>query len=259
MIFSLMKFPLLLAAMLVGATAIAQNTPPVWPMPPTLPVIPPGVNPAAYPAPKVDWLVRAGTAIAESRKIADSIKLIFDGDSITAGWQNGGEGWRKGGAEIWAQRYAKLGAFNFAIPGDGTQHVLWRLSQGQAEGLHPKLIVLLIGTNNYQPAPQIAEGIKEIVAAYQKRCPEAVILLQAIFPRGELPAGRTREKAVNELISKFADSKKVIYMDFGDKFLTPDGTLTKEIMPDLLHPSAKGYQIWADALQPVIDKYFPAK
>lgn len=239
--------------MALAASATARDAPPVWPRPSPLPVIPQDVNPAAYPAPRVDWLLRFNANLENSRKVADSVQVIFDGDSITDLWQ-------KHGAEIWANRYAKLGAFNFAISGDGTQHVLWRLSQGQAEGMHPKLIVLLIGTNNYQPAVQVADGVKAIIAAYQKRCPEAVILLQATFPRGELPPGAVRKKhPLNELISHFGDGKKVIYMDSGDKFLTPDGTLTKEIMPDFLHPSTKGYEIWADAIQPVIDKYVPVR
>jgi len=129
--------------------------------------------------------------------------------------------------------------------------------------MHPKLIVLLIGTNNianYTPA-QIGEGVKAIIDAYQKRCPDSAILLQGIFPRGEKPEdpARAKIKQVNEIISKFGDGKKVIYLDFGDKFLQPDGTISREIMPDFLHPSAKGYQIWADAIQPVIDQYLPAK
>ena len=102
--------------------------------------------------------------------------------------------------------------------------------------------------------------MKAVVADYQKRCPQAVILLQAIFPRAEKPTDplRAKIKEINTLISQFGDGKKVIYVDFGDKFLAPDGTLSREIMPDFLHPNARGYQIWADAIQPTIDKFFPA-
>ena len=192
----------------------------------------------------------------KAHQIADSIQLVFDGDSITDGWQNGGKA-------VWAERYGKLNAFDFGISGDRTQHVLWRLAQGQTDGMHPKLIALMIGTNNKgsNTPEEIADGVKAIIAEYQKRCPEATILLQAVFPHGEQPTdpNRAKVKAINEIISKLGDDKKVIYVDFGDKFLNPDGTMSKEIMADFLHPTPKGYQIWADAIQPIIDKIFPAK
>jgi lysophospholipase L1-like esterase len=249
-----MKLLVPLALVLVGASAIAQNSPAIWPMPSPFPVIPKDANTATYPAPRMEWFERVVDNVAQARKKADSINLIFEGDSITDAWQGTGR-------EVWAQHYAKLGAFDFGIGGDRTQHVLWRLAQGQAEGTHPKLIALLIGTNNLgaNTDSQIADGVKEIINTYQTRCPNAVILLQGIFPREEKPTHpwRARIKAINEMISKFADGKKVVYLDFSDKFLNPDGTMSPEIMPDFLHPSAKGYKIWADAIQPVIDKYFP--
>jgi len=191
--------------------------------------------------------------IKKARVAADSTHLIFDGDSITDYWQ-------KRGQAVWAQRYARFGAFDFGISGDTTGNVMWRLSQGQADGLHPKLIVLMIGTNNMKfsstPA-EIAAGVKAIISEYQKRCPEAVILLQAIFPRGSQPTDpyRSKIKATNDVLATYADGSKIIYTDFGDKFLDADGTLSPTVMPDYVHPSAKGYLIWADAIQPFIDKY----
>jgi lysophospholipase L1-like esterase len=119
----------------------------------------------------------------------------------------------------------------------------------------------MIGTNNLgtNTDEQIAEGIKAIIDRYRSLCPDAVILLQGIFPRAQSPTNPLREriKEINKTISAYADGKRVIFLDFGDKFLEPDGTMSPEIMPDFLHPSAKGYQIWADAIQPVIDQYFP--
>lgn len=234
---------------------------PVWAQEPSsllnsLPAFPPQppatVNPAAYAYPRMDWLYRVKNNITKGKEVAASTQLIFDGDSITDGWQGKGK-------DIWAARYAKYGAFDFGIGGDRTQHVLWRLAQGQAEGMNPKLIAIMIGTNNTgsDTAEQIAEGVKAIVEAYQKRCPKSVILLQAVFPRNEKADDATRQKIkqINSIISKLGDDKKVIYVDFSDKFLQPDGTLTRDIMPDLLHPNEKGYQIWADAIQPYIDKY----
>ena len=251
-----MKLTTLLATLLLTGSAFAQTPYAIWPMPSPFPVIPPGTNSAAYPAPRSEWMARVYYTNERAHQLAGSIKLIFDGDSITDGWQGGGRA-------IWEERYGKLGAFDFGISGDRTQHILWRLAQGQVEGIHPKLIALMIGTNNLgsNTPEEIADGVKAIVADYQKRCPEAAILLQAIFPRGEKPEdpNRAKIKSINETLSKLGDGKKVIYIDFGDKFLNPDGTMSKEIMPDFLHPSAKGYQIWADAIQSVIDKHFPAK
>jgi lysophospholipase L1-like esterase len=240
-----------------GTTQQATTPPPpvigggtvTWPSPP----VPPGGNSAAIPSPPMGWLDGFQKKIDESHKMP-SVDLIFDGDSITAGWMGGGGG-------IWTHKYAKLNAYDFAHPGDVTQGLIWQMQNGQADGLHPKLIVLLIGTNNlgHGTPEQIAEGIKGVIAEYQKHCPGAPILLQGIFPRNEKPTdpSRAKIKAVNKIISGFADGKTILFLDFGDKFLQPDGTLSKEIMPDLLHPSAKGYQIWTDAIQPVIDQYFP--
>jgi lysophospholipase L1-like esterase len=236
----------------IAGHAISQTAFPVWPMPSPLPTYPPkSVNRAVVPAPRVDWLEKVQTNILKGQQSAKSIQLVFDGDSITDFWQAAGK-------EVWAQRYSQCGAIDFGISGDLTQHLLWRLSQGQVEGIHPKLIAIMIGTNNMPySVDQIAEGVKAVVAEYRKRCPEATILLQAIFPRGEKPtdANRIKVKAVNDIICKLGDGDKVIYTDFSDRFLSADGTISRENMPDFLHPSAKGYEIWADAIQPYIDKY----
>jgi len=250
-----MKLPILLVTLLAAGSVFAQDKP--WPMPPPFPVVPAGVNSAAYPVPRGDWLARVQSTNAKAHAPGTTVDLIFDGDSITDFWQSKGQA-------VWNERYAKLNAFDFGFWGDGTQHLLWRLNEGQADGLHPKLVVLMIGTNNLggNTGEQIADGVKAIISEYQKRCPEAVILLQGIFPRGQQPTDPTRAmvKATNQILSKMGDDKKVIYIDFGDKFLNPDGTMSPEVMPDFLHPSAKGYQIWADAIQPTIDRFFtPAK
>jgi len=251
-----MKFKSILASLLVTGSAFAQSPPPaILPMPSAECIAALKLNPSTYPAPRMEYFLGVNATNEKAHQIADSIQLVFDGDSITAQWLTVGK-------DFWEERYGHLHPFDFGIPGDKTQNLLWRLSQGQMDGIRPKLIVLMIGTNNGgRPIEEVADGVKAIVAEYQKRCPEAVILIQAIFPCGEQPdnPARLRIKAVNQLLSKLGDDRKVIYLDFGDKFLNPDGTMSKEIMPDFLHPSAKGYQIWADAIQPVIDKYFPKK
>ncbi|MFZ9992186.1 MAG: platelet-activating factor acetylhydrolase IB subunit [Opitutales bacterium] len=187
-------------------------------------------------------------------------QLVFLGDSITHGWEGKGKA-------VWEKHWAPLKAANFGIGGDRTEHVLWRLEHGNFDGLKPKAIVLMIGTNNtghqgrpqkeldgavYQcTADQTAEGIKAIVGQLRKKCPDAKILVLGIFPRGANKDDKFRQQneATNAIVKGFADGRKVFFLDVGAKFLEADGTLSKSIMPDLLHPNEKGYQIWTDAIK----------
>ncbi len=174
-------------------------------------------------------------------------QLVFLGDSITQGWEGAGK-------EVWAKYYGQRNAANFGIGGDRTEHVLWRMDHGNFDGLKPKLVVLMIGTNNTghrkDPAADTAAGVKAILAKLQTKCPDTKVLLLGIFPRGEKPDDEKRQLNVkiNELLKPMADDKKVFFMDIGAKFLEPDGTMTKQMMGDFLHPGPKGYQIWADAI-----------
>lgn len=202
----------------------------------------PGVNPAVVPTPKVPWLDNHEKLVAVAKNTKPS--LVFLGDSITAGWSQKGSG-------IWRERYAPYGAVNLGIPGDATQNVLWRIQNGELGGdVQPKLVVLMIGTNNGGTAEQVAEGVKAIITKIQELCPNTKILLLDVFPRSEKPDhySRKRNDALNVIISKFGDDQKVFFLPIGDKFLEPDGTLSAEVMPDFLHPGGKGYQIWADAM-----------
>ena len=211
-------------------------------------------QPADVAAPKLgnDGQPQAGFVKSHESFVALAKKgeaqVVFLGDSITAGWN--------GQKALFDKEYAQYKAVNFGIGGDRVQHVLWRVENGEFEGIKPKVVVLMIGTNNAGVAEnspeQIAAGIKNIIAAIHKRSADTKVLLLAIFPRGAGEAnnpGRTKNKAVNALIAKFDDGQKVHYFDIGPKFLTVDGTLSKEIMPDLLHLNAKGYQIEADAIR----------
>ena len=211
-------------------------------------------QPADVAAPKLgnDGQPQAGFVKSHESFVALAKKgeaqVVFLGDSITAGWN--------GQKALFDKEYAQYKAVNFGIGGDRVQHVLWRVENGEFEGIKPKVVVLMIGTNNAGVAEnspeQIAAGIKNIIAAIHKRSADTKVLLLAIFPRGAGEAnnpGRTKNKAVNALISKFDDGQKVHFFDIGPKFLTDDGTLSKEIMPDLLHLNAKGYQIEADAIR----------
>ncbi len=172
---------------------------------------------------------------------AGGVDLLFLGDSIT-------DGWRGGGKAVWDQFFAPLKAANFGISGDRTEHVIWRLRHGELEGIQPKLLVLMIGTNNGESANDVALGIKTIIADIQERSPPTRILLLGIFPRGAKPDGRQRNEQVNALISAYADGRRVVYQDIGASFLTADGALAADIMPDFLHPNEKGYRIWAEAI-----------
>jgi lysophospholipase L1-like esterase len=249
------RLPIFFAALALIGSTFAKEAPAVWPSATNLPEVPAGATLTTFPAPRDEWFVRVGANIRKGQAEAEKIQLIFDGDSITDGWQHAGQ-------QIWAERYAKYGAIDFGISGDRTEHVLWRLAQGQAKGAKPRLIAIMIGTNNIRrdSAGDIAVGVKAVVEEYQKICPGATILLQAIFPRGELADNPDRVKIaeINRMIAKLDDGKHVVFVDFGDKFLNPDGSMSKEIMPDFLHPSPKGYQIWAEAIQPLIDKYLAA-
>src|SRR5262245_40383942 len=187
---------------------------------------------------------------------AGNIDLLFVGDSITDWFY-----WPRGngaatGGKVWEANFAPLKPANFAIAGDTTQGVLWRMQNGELEGFKAKLIVLMLGTNNTNrnPNDEIVDGDRLIIEEFKKRQPQAKILVLGIFPRtadANAPI-RATIKEINSKLAKFADNKQVFYMDIGDKFLTADGTLTTEIMGDGLHPTEKGYQIWADAILPTV-------
>ena len=183
------------------------------------------------------------------RAKAGKVDLLFMGDSITEGWGNNA---------VWQKNYAPLNAANFGIGGDMTENVLWRILNGEIEGIAPKVTVLLIGTNNFGlegHAPDaVAKGVATVVQTLRKKLPATKVLLLAVFPRDEKPNtdGRTNIKKLNDLIAKLEDKKNVRYLDLGAKLSNPDGSLSKEVMPDFLHLSEKGYQIWADAMDPLL-------
>ncbi|MBC8356483.1 MAG: GDSL family lipase [Planctomycetes bacterium] len=175
-----------------------------------------------------------------------NVDLVFIGDSITQGWEGRGKA-------VWQKFYGERNAVNLGIGGDRTQHVIWRLDNGNLYNISPKLAVIMIGTNNSgsNTPEQIAEGITVIVDQLKKKTPKTKILLLAVFPRGESPTDPRRQvnEKTNAIASKLADDKNVFYLDIGKSFLQDDGTLTREIMPDLLHLSEQGYTIWAKSIE----------
>jgi beta-glucosidase len=170
--------------------------------------------------------------------------LIFIGDSITQGWETEGQ-------DIWKQYYAARKAVNLGISGDRTQHVLWRLDHGNIDGIAPRVAVVMIGTNNSgdNSAEEIAGGVTAIVKRLRAKLPQTRVLLLGIFPRGQKPNPQ-REKIdkVNALIATLDDGQSVVFQDIGATFLSPDGSISAEIMPDFLHLSSKGYRLWAEAI-----------
>ena len=185
--------------------------------------------------------------------IAGDIRLAFIGDSITQGWEGAGK-------ETWQKFYGDRKALNLGYSGDRTEHVLWRLLNGELENVDPKAYVLMIGTNNtghrQAPPEETASGIKLILEMLRDRSPDSQILLLSVFPRDQKPDGRMRRinDGVNEIIKGYADGEHIHWLDLSDTFLAEDGTLPGEVMPDFLHPKAEGYRMWAEAMEPTLKK-----
>ncbi|MGN0853209.1 MAG: GDSL-type esterase/lipase family protein [Kiritimatiellia bacterium] len=174
--------------------------------------------------------------------------LVFLGDSITHGWEGPG-------AAVLADLRKVYKILPLGIGGDRVQHNIWRVRNGELSGYAAKAVMLMIGTNNnYGDSPRdVAAGIRQLLADIRAKQPGAKIVLVAVFPRGEKPTDKMRRQnaAVNALIKDYADGKDVIWLDFTDRFLQDDGTISRDMMPDFLHPTAAGYRIWADAARPV--------
>lgn len=188
-----------------------------------------------------DRLVAAGTPP----------EVVFIGDSITQGWENEGR-------PVWQRHFAPRRALALGFGGDRTENVLWRLQNGEVDGLSPKVAVLMIGTNNsgVRGPESTAAGVKHLLAELRRRLPKTQVLLLAIFPRGEKPDDHLRgvNERVNKLIAGYADGRDVHFLDINAALLNPDGTLSKAVMPDLLHLSEKGYTIWQQAMAPTLER-----
>lgn len=205
--------------------------------------------------PGYDWAKRhaAVCALVRERKP----QLIFIGDSITHFFGGEPADFRRTGENIWKKYYGKRNAVNLGYGWDRTENVLWRLRHGELDGYLPRVAVIHIGTNNLSvntPA-EIANGIRAICDEIHARSPRTSILLLAIMPRGEKPnAMRAKAAEVNKLIALLGFENGITFLDIGPNFLSPDGTISRDVMNDFLHPTEKGYAIWAGAMEPTLKR-----
>ncbi|MCC5907148.1 MAG: hypothetical protein JJU13_13135 [Balneolaceae bacterium] len=181
------------------------------------------------------------------------IDILFIGDSITQGWESAG-------SEVWNEFYGARRAVNIGISADRTQHVLWRLENGNIDGIYPELTILMIGTNNSgtdrNTPPEILAGLKAVVEKIRSSLPGTKILLLGIFPRGaEFNDQRGVITQVNQALNKLDGRENIFFLDIGHAFLESDGLISEEIMPDALHLSPAGYRIWAESIEPFISRH----
>jgi len=212
-------------------------------------------NPAATPTWRTDELAAKRHRQFCERAGRHDYPILFLGDSIT-------EGWFVTGMDVWKREYRPMDAGNFGLSADRTETMLWRLEHGELEGLSPKVVVLMIGTNNLKSGPirhtpaQTAEGVTAVVDLIQRKLPETKILLLGILPRQPryewFPAAR---RETNRRIARLARRENVRWLDFSSRFLDGQGCLREELYrQDLLHLSREGYEVWADAMrQPLRD------
>ncbi len=184
------------------------------------------------------------------------VDLLMVGDSIVFGWSRVGN-------KVWDEFYGQRKAVNIGSSGDRTYHMLWHFQNGGLDGMkdrNPKLVVVMIGTNN-RGIPELhghdtAYGILALLKEIHAKLPESKILLMPIFPRGDTPEdpGRLRNDEINAILRTYVDGKTVHWLDIGHVFLDGEGRMNRELMPDALHPNEEGYRVWAKAMEPTLRK-----
>lgn len=197
------------------------------------------------------WMPRHEEKHTEENR--ESSEILFIGDSITHGWETEG-------SEIFREYYSDYHIHNLGFSGDRTENVLWRIENGALDKLDPKVAVMMIGTNNTghrQDSPECtAKGIEMILNELNDRLPDTHVLLLAIFPRSESPDDELRElnEDINNRIREFDSRENVTFENINKIFLTEDGVLAEEIMPDHLHPNEYGYELWAEEMLPMMKR-----
>jgi len=229
------------AALLAGGISLAQGP----------------AAPAFRAAPRTDANSKLAHEQLLAKKTQGKIDIYFEGDSITRRW--GATDYPKYLAN-WKENYTGWNAADFGWGADRLENILWRLENGELEGVNPKVIVLLAGTNNIPRGPgtdaqveQITQGIKATLDTCRQKAPDAVIILTAIFPRNDNPSANGTINKVNDAIAKYADGKKIRFLNVNEKLADKEGKLLEGMMnSDKLHPDLKGYQVWADGLKPIL-------
>jgi lysophospholipase L1-like esterase len=246
---------LVLALLLAASQCHAQA-----PAPAPAPATKPSAS-EAFPKKDDGTFLKKHEAILARAK-SGPVGLLFLGDSITERWRIA--------PHIWETYYGKYQPANFGIGGDRTSHVIWRIEHGELDGIAPKVAVLMIGTNNSLDynAEQIAAADRKIVSMIRARLPDTKILVLGIFPRGPRDregnpitqahideAARRMQTidAVNRDLAGLDDGRTIRFLNINEVFLGQDGRIPRAIMPDQLHPGAAGYQLWADAMQPLLE------
>lgn len=222
---------------------------------------------AVVPAAKIendfyDWDARHAAKCRAAA--AGNHDLVFIGDSITHLFE-GDAAWPGRGEQVWAEFYGRRKALNLGYGWDRTQNVLWRLANGEFANQSPRLVVLMIGTNNLASSnncagstpDQTVEGVQAVCAAITAAAPASHILLMAVLPRGtpDDPA-RAQIRQVNQQLEAFArDNPRMTFLDIGSRFLDASGTIPIALMDDLCHPTAAGYRIWAETIEPIVCRH----
>ncbi len=212
------------------------------------------LNAAIMPVPRTGSITnRQSLVLQRAREATGTYDIEFIGDSIMQGWESNGKA-------VWQEFYGPRRVINFGVSGDRTEHVLWRFEHGQLDGVKARVAVVMIGTNNsgknkdgtdsYTDADILA-GVTAIVQQIRARQPDTKILLLGIFPRGStFSPQRGKLLQVNQALAKLDDGSHIFYFDFGSQLIENDGSISKSIMPDALHPNDAGYRIWANATEP---------
>ncbi len=193
-----------------------------------------------------------------ARAKSGPIGLLFLGDSITRQWVNV--------PHIWEHYYGQYNPAGFGIGGDQTQHVIWRIDQGELDGITPKVVVLLIGTNNCggYPAHEISAGIQKIISLIHEKIPTSKVLALGILPRGprinadgnpdNWESHMEKIRTINANLAALDNGDTIRHLDLTSSLTNKDGTIPEIIMPDQVHLTAAGYQLWADAMQPLLQE-----
>ncbi len=184
---------------------------------------------------------------------AKKARVVFLGDSITQAWENTGK-------PAWDKHFAPLGALNWGYSGDRTEHLIWRLQNGDIQRVNPEVAVILIGTNNtgheQRPAAETVSGIRRTLDDLAWKWPSTKIILMSVFPRGATKEDPLRKlnSEINEQLKTLTDGKRVYLLDINNQFLDADGKLSKDVFPDLLHLSPAAYNTWAAAVSEKINE-----